>query len=321
MLLEVKGLVKHFPIKKGLLSQTVEYVHAVDSVNLFMDSGETLGLVGESGCGKTTIARLILRLIEPNAGQIFFDGCDICKLKSKEMLRMRRRMQIVFQDPFSSLDPRMTINKIIKEPLKVHNPTDGFDRKIVEILEKVGLDRRFTDRFPYELSGGQRQRVAIARALIVRPDLLALDEPTAALDVSVQAQILNLLKELQREFGVSYLFISHDLSVIYHISNRISVMYLGKIVETGPKNVICLSPIHPYTRALISANPLPSSRSKISPIILKGDVPSPVNLPSGCRFHPRCPTYARSRESICIREEPKLVTVEPNHDVACHLAL
>ena len=318
MLLEVKDLKKYFAIKGGLLRKDVGAVRAVDDIDLLVRKGETLGLVGESGCGKTTLGRVILRLTDTTYGEIFFEDTNLLTLKKDEMRKMRRNMQIIFQDPYSSLDPRMTVKKIIGEPMVIHGLTRGreLQERVLELLGKVGLNPDHLNRFPHEFSGGQRQRIGVARAIALSPKFLVLDEPTSSLDVSVQAKILNLLKELQEELGLTYLFISHDLSVIKHMSDRIAVMYVGKIVEVAEKDDLFKEPLHPYTQALFSAVPIPDphlrNRTKI---ILKGEVASPINPPPGCRFHPRC-QYAKE---ACMQKEPPLKEVRPGHSVACHL--
>jgi len=310
IILEVKNLKKYFKTKKGLL-------HAVDGVNFIISKSETMGLVGESGCGKSTIGRLILRLIEATEGEILFEGKDICKLDKKEMREMRKKIQIVFQDPYSSLDGRRSIFDSIGEPLrvqKVFNDKQSYEKRVYELMDTVGLARRLANTYPHELDGGRRQRVGIARAMALNPSFLVLDEPVSALDVSIQAQILNLMEELQKEFGLTYLFISHDLSVIKHISNHIAVMYLGKIVEKSECKALFKEPLHPYTQALLSAVPIPSIDVKIDRIILEGDVPSPINPKPGCRFAPRC----RLAGDICRQETPELREVRPGRMVACH---
>lgn len=317
-LLQVYDLVKHFPISKGmLLSKQVGAVKAVDGISFTIMPGETLGLVGESGCGKSTTGMLVLRLIKATSGSIVFAGRDIRSLSPKELRELRKEMQIIFQDPYGSLNPRMTAGSIIVEPLLIHRLAGGkaLDLRVSELLERVGLDSRFAKRYPHEFSGGQRQRIGIARALALNPKLIVCDEPVSALDVSIQAQVVNLLVDLQAELGLSYLFISHDLSLVRLIAHRVAVMYLGKIVELGCRDELYTNPRHPYTQALLSAIPIPDPRIKMSPIILRGEVPSPVNPPPGCRFHTRCP-YAMD---ICRRVEPGLAPVGRDHIAACHL--
>lgn len=290
-LLEVKGLKKYFPIKTGLFSKTVGYVKAVDDVTFSIKKGETLGLVGESGCGKTTVGRAILRLVEPTAGEVIFDGQNLTTMDNKELKKYRKEMQIIFQDPYSSLNPRITVGGMLTEIFKFHEIAEGeaAEKKVEHLLERVGLRKIHARRYPHEFSGGQRQRIGIARALSVEPKFIVCDEPVSALDVSIQSQIINLLQDLQNEFGLTYLFISHDLSVVEHISDRVCVMYLGQLVEFAEKQDLYANPHHPYTQALLSAVPVPDPRNKSKRIILTGDVPSPSKVPSGCYFHPRCP--------------------------------
>jgi oligopeptide transport system ATP-binding protein len=315
-LLQVKNLKKYFPIKGGILSKTVGHVQAVDDISFDLYPGETVGLVGESGCGKSTAARTILRLIEPTGGEVFFEGQDILKLGKKPMRALRRQMQIIFQDPYASLTPRMTVASIVGEPLEIHKIAKGRakEERVANILEKVGLRPEHMRRYPHEFSGGQRQRIGIARALALNPKLIIGDEPVSALDVSIQAQVINLLEDLQREFNLTYLIIAHDLSVVEHISDRVAVMYLGKIVELATDRELYENPSHPYTEALLSAVPRPDPSIKKQRIILPGDVPSPINPPSGCRFHTRC-LYAKAD---CKTVEPPLQDIGDGHYVACH---
>jgi len=318
IILEVKNLKKYFPIRAGVFRRIVAWVKAVDDVSFNINRGETLGLVGESGCGKTTVGMTILRLYEPTAGQVLYGNKDISKLRGKELREMRRKMQIIFQDPYSSLNPRMRIKNIIAEGIITHDIAKGREAEhmVAELLKRVGLSPDQMDRFPHEFSGGQRQRIGIARALAVNPELIVCDEAVSALDVSIQAQILNLLEDLQKDFNLTYIFISHALNVVKHISDRVAVMYLGKIVEIADKKELFSNPLHPYTKALMSAIPIPDPELKRERILLKGDVPSPINPPSGCRFHPRCPI---ADPKICSREEPELREVKPDHFVSCHL--
>jgi oligopeptide/dipeptide ABC transporter ATP-binding protein len=316
-LLSVRGLVKHFPIKRGVvISKTVGQVRAVDDVSFDIARGETLALVGESGCGKSTTGRLILKLMEPTGGSVRFQGQEIANLKADEMRRMRRHLQIIFQDPYASLNPRMRIQDILLEPMQVHEIGTPAEReeKVRELLELVGLPPEFARRYPHQFSGGQRQRIGIARALTVNPELIVCDEPVSALDVSIQAQVVNLLQNLQQRFGLSYLFIAHDLAVVKHISDRVAVMYLGKLVEIADKKTLYARPLHPYTQALLSAIPRPDPHAERQRMILAGDVPSAMKPPPGCRFNTRCP-HAQER---CRTEEPVLRDAAPGHRVACH---
>jgi oligopeptide/dipeptide ABC transporter ATP-binding protein len=317
--LEVVNLKKHFPVKKGVLRRTVGQVYAVDDVSFTIGHGETLGLVGESGCGKSTVARTVLRLIEPTDGSIMLDGHDVTRLGKSDMRPYRRQMQMIFQDPFSSLNPRMSAGDIVGEPLLVHGLAHGKEKRALtaEIFDQVGLRRSQMDAYPHEFSGGQRQRISIARALALNPKLIVADEPVSALDVSIQAQVINLMMDLQREKRLSYLFIAHDLAVVEHISHRIAVMYLGKIVEYADKKTLFTNPLHPYTEALLSAVPVPNPKLKREKRLLQGDVPSPINPPPGCAFHTRCP-YAFDR---CKVDAPKLVELSPGHGVSCHLRM
>ena len=315
--LEVQGLKNHFPVRKGLLRRTAGYVYAVDGVDFFINEGETLGLVGESGCGKSTVARTVLRLVEPTAGTIKLNGCDITRLPKAEMRPHRREMQIIFQDPFASLDPRMSAGDIVGEPMLVHRVAKGKDleERVAALFLQVGLRPAQMRAFPHEFSGGQRQRICIARALALNPMLIVGDEPVSALDVSIQAQVINLMVDLQEKKRLSYLFIAHDLAVVEHISHRVAVMYLGHIVETADKKTLFSRPLHPYTEALLSAVPIPDPKLKRKKLILQGDVPSPVRPPPGCTFHTRCP-YVMPR---CKQEVPRLVEIAPGNLVACHL--
>jgi peptide/nickel transport system ATP-binding protein/oligopeptide transport system ATP-binding protein len=316
-LVEVNNLVKYFPVRAGLLQRVVNHVKAVDDVSFFVKKGETLGLVGESGCGKTTVGRTMLRLIEPTSGNVKFDGKDVFSLEAKEMKIVRRDMQIIFQDPYASLDPRVPIGESIMEGLHIHKIGTRRERVdvMMETLKKVGREDYHVRRYPHEFSGGQRQRIGIARALALHPRFIICDEPVSALDVSIQSQVLNILKDLQKEFGLTYLFIAHNLSVVEHVSDRVAVMYLGKMVELTTREDLFRNPLHPYTKALMSAIPVPNPRLKRQRTILKGDVPSPLNPPRGCRFHPRCPVAIEK----CSHEEPVFREAAPEHWVACWL--
>lgn len=317
-LIEIVDLYKHFPVTGGILSRVVGWIKAVDGVSFAIKRGETLGLVGESGCGKTTLGRVILRLLEATAGQVIFEGQNVLELRREEMRRLRRQMQIIFQDPYASLNPRMSVGDIIGEPLEIHGVARGKEKqkRVHDLLEVVGLGPHHARRYPHEFSGGQRQRIGVARALALNPKLIICDEPVSALDVSIQSQVINLLEDLQREFDLTYLFIAHDLSVIKHISDRVAVMYLGKVVELCGSDELYLNPKHPYTEALLSAIPIPDPavQKTRERIILAGDVPSPRDPPSGCRFHTRC-LYA---EDICNQEEPEFIDIGGEHYVACH---
>jgi oligopeptide/dipeptide ABC transporter ATP-binding protein len=315
--LDVIALKKHFPVKKGLLRRTVGQVYAVDGVSFSINEGETLGLVGESGCGKSTVARTVLRLIEPTAGSIVLDGTDVTRLGKSAMRPFRRQMQMIFQDPFSSLNPRMSAGDIVSEPLEVHGLAHGKEKQVLtaSLFDQVGLRRSQMRSFPHEFSGGQRQRISIARALALNPRLIIADEPVSALDVSIQAQVINLMMDLQREKRLSYLFIAHDLAVVEHISHRIAVMYLGRIVEYAEKKTLFTQPRHPYTEALLAAVPVPNPKLRREKRLLQGDVPSPINPPPGCTFHTRCP-YVQDR---CRQEVPVLKEIAPEHGVSCHL--
>jgi len=316
-LLIVKDLVKYFPVRGGILQRTVAQVQAVDKVSFTVKNGETLGLVGESGCGKTTVGRSILRLIEPTSGQVTFNGEDVLALRSGSLKALRRDMQIIFQDPYASLNPRMPIGESVMEGLNIHKIGHQKDRwdVAVAMLKKVGLEEYHARRYPHEFSGGQRQRIGIARALALQPKFIVCDEPVSALDVSIQSQVLNILKDLQREFGLTYLFIAHNLSVVEHISDRVGVMYLGKMVELANRDDLFREPLHPYTKALMSAIPIPHPNLKRDRTILKGDVPSPLNPPKGCRFHTRCPIAVEK----CSHDEPEFREARPGHWTACWL--
>jgi peptide/nickel transport system ATP-binding protein len=323
VLLEVKDLKKHFPIKRGFLSKTVGHVKAVDGVSFYVREGETLGLVGESGSGKTTTGRMILRAHEPTSGEVWFVDRDmgrvnIAELENRQLKKLRRNIQMIFQDPNSSLNPRMTLLQIVGEPLMLHGLASGKEltNRVAELLEVVGLRPQYMSRYPHAFSGGQRQRIGIARALALHPQLVVCDEPVSALDVSVQAQVLNLLQDLQGKFGLTYLFVAHDLSVVEHISDRVAVMYVGRLVEHAKTTELFANPRHPYTEALLSAVPKPDPRVRVEPMILTGEVPDPANAPSGCPFHPRC----RYAQDICKVERPLLREVEPEHWSACHFA-
>jgi len=321
VLMRVENLVKHFPITQGIIVQKqIGAVHAVDDVSFDVYQGETLGLVGESGCGKSTAGRTILQLYRPTSGSVTFDGVDLVHLKGEELRLMRRKMQMIFQDPYASLNPRMTVGEIVGEPLVVHKVASQkeIDERVESLLGLVGLNPAFASRYPHEFSGGQRQRIGVARALALQPSFIVCDEPISALDVSIQAQVVNLLEDLQKQFNLTYLFIAHDLSMVRHISNRIAVMYLGIIVELADREELYLKPLHPYTQALLSAVPIPDpvADARRARVILKGDVPSPVNPPSGCRFRTRCPIA----EDICAEQKPDFREAKPGHFVACHFA-
>ncbi len=318
-LLQVKNLVKQFPIKGGLLQREVDRVHAVDGVSFDLAAGETLGVVGESGCGKSTTGRCILRLIEPTSGEVTFNGRNVTSAGKNELRAMARDMQIIFQDPYASLNPRMTVGAIVGEALTIHKLTptrDAYEARIVQLLETVGLAADHMRRYPHEFSGGQRQRIGIARALAVDPKLVVCDEAVSALDVSIQAQVINLLEDLQEQFKLTYIFIAHDLSVVEHISDRVAVMYLGRIVEIAPANALYTNPRHPYTEALLSAVPIPDPKVRRQRIRLQGDVPSPIRPPPGCHFHTRCPI---AQKGLCDVQKPELKTVGEGHQVSCHL--
>ncbi len=318
VLLKVDNLKMYFPIKRGVIQRTVGYVHAVDDVSFEVRKGETLGLVGESGCGKTTAGRTILKLYEPTEGSVVFEGKDLVQLRGEEMRLMRRKIQMIFQDPYASLNPRMTVEQIIGEPLIVHGIMHGHQirERVKELLSLVGLNPAYVDRYPHEFSGGQRQRIGVARAIALQPDLIVCDEPISALDVSIQAQVVNLLEDLQRDFNLTYIFIAHDLSMVRHISTRVIVMYLGVFVELADRDTLYKNPLHPYTIGLLSAVPIPDPfvEEKRERIILEGDVPSPINPPSGCRFRTRCPLA----QQVCSEKRPEWQEVEPDHFVACH---
>ena len=317
-LVEVNNLVKYFPVRAGLLQRVVNYVKAVDDVSFAVKKGETLGMVGESGCGKTTVGRTVLRLIEPTSGSVKFNGKNIFAMKQRELMKVRRDIQIIFQDPYASLDPRLPIGESVMEGLHIHQIGTRRDRVdiMLETLKKVGLESYHARRYPHEFSGGQRQRIGIARALALRPQFIICDEPVSALDVSIQSQVLNILKDLQAEFGLTYLFIAHNLSVVEHISDRVAVMYLGKMMELTTREELFRNPLHPYTQALMSAIPVPNPHLRRERVILTGDVPSPLNPPKGCRFHPRCPVAIAK----CSQEEPQLKELLPDHWVACWVA-
>jgi oligopeptide transport system ATP-binding protein len=320
VLVHIDDLVMHFPIYRGVIRRQVGAVHAVDGVSFDIKRGETLGLVGESGCGKSTTGRAILQLYRPTSGQVIFDGINLIDIKGEELRKMRRKMQMIFQDPYASLNPRMTVADIVGEPLMVHNVANAVEIKerVDHLLELVKLNPSFADRYPHEFSGGQRQRIGVARALALQPSFIICDEPISALDVSIQAQVVNLLEELQEQFNLTYLFIAHDLSMVRHISNRVAVMYLGIFAEMADRDEIYMHPLHPYTQALLSAVPIPDpvADAKRQRVILEGDVPSPVNPPSGCRFRTRCPIA----EPICAEERPAFREIKPGHFTACHFS-
>ncbi|CAM3213993.1 dipeptide ABC transporter ATP-binding protein [Filibacter tadaridae] len=316
-LLKVDNLKKYFPVKKGMLGRTVGQVKAVDDVSFYVNEGETLGIVGESGCGKSTTGRMLMRLLEPSEGKVEFDGQELTSLSSDEMRKTRRDIQMVFQDPYASLNPRHTIGKILEEPLIVHGLDNAKERKekVRKFLEIVGLSAYHAKRYPHQFSGGQRQRIGIARALMTNPKLIIADEPVSALDVSIQSQVLNLMQDLQKDFNLTYIFIAHDLGVVRHISDRVAVMYLGKMVEIAESEQLYVEPLHPYTQALLSAVPVPDPDYKKEQIVLEGDIPNPANPPSGCTFHTRCPF----KMDICTKVVPELIQHGPGHSVACHL--
>jgi oligopeptide transport system ATP-binding protein len=319
ILLQVRDLKKHFPIFRGVFQRQVGAVRAVDGITFDVYQGETLGLVGESGCGKSTAGRTILQLYKPTAGSVVFDGVDLVHIKAEEMRQMRRKIQMIFQDPYASLNPRMTVGEIVGEPLMVHNMASGreIEERVKDLLDKVNLNPSFSSRYPHEFSGGQRQRIGIARALALQPSFIICDEPISALDVSIQAQVVNLLEELQKQFNLTYMFIAHDLSMVRHISDRIAVMYLGVLVELADRNTLYHEPLHPYSQALLSAVPIPDPilEEQRSRVILQGDVPSPANPPSGCRFRTRCPI---AEIGLCDLSQPEFREVKPGHFVACH---
>ena len=319
VLIQVQNLVKHFPINRGLLQRQVGAVRAVDDVSFYVKRGETLGLVGESGCGKSTTGRSVLQLYRPTSGSVLFEGMDLTKLKGEDLRMMRRKMQMIFQDPYASLNPRMTVGEIIGEPLLIHNiaSKSDVDERVKHLLDVVKLSSSFRNRYPHEFSGGQRQRIGVARALALQPSFIICDEPISALDVSIQAQVINLLEELQDQFNLTYLFIAHDLSMVRHISDRVAVMYLGVIVELTTRDELYNNPLHPYSQALLSAVPIPDPVAEVSRkrVILEGDVPSPANPPSGCRFRTRCPIA----KPLCAESRPEFREVKPGHSVACHL--